>query len=182
MGVEFVIPDCCEDKIVIPHKMYVGGEEGDGKYIWYKCLSKIDASALMNISDSCEDVTTCAQTLTYTPSLKDVGAYLALYWVPTRADGKSSQPTGGFPVVSRVNVKVLSLYSYPGKGIYFGGYEGSSIFSWFRENMDGTIVPINDANSYIYEVTDEDYNCRLIFRYTPVHSFRFSCCWRAEDV
>ncbi|XP_021981672.1 187-kDa microtubule-associated protein AIR9 [Helianthus annuus] len=76
----------------------------------------------------------------------------------------------GFPVVSRVNVKALSLYSYPGEGIYFGGYEGSSIISWFRENMDGTSVPINGANSYIYEVTDEDYNCRLIFGYTPVHS------------
>ncbi|XP_022035556.1 187-kDa microtubule-associated protein AIR9 isoform X1 [Helianthus annuus] len=179
MGVELVIPDCCEDKIVIPHKTYFGGEEGDGKYIWYKCLSKIDASALMDISDSCEDVTTCAQTLTYTPSLEDVGAYLALYWVPTRADGKSGQPVvsicknpvaPGFPVASRVSVKALSLYSYSGEGIYFGGYEGSSIFSWFRENMDGTIVPINGANSNIYEVTDEDYNCRLIFGYTPVRS------------
>ncbi|KAJ0496024.1 hypothetical protein HanHA300_Chr03g0076411 [Helianthus annuus] len=76
----------------------------------------------------------------------------------------------GFPIVSRVNVKALSLYSYPGEGIYFGGYEGSSIISWFRENMDITIVPINGANSYIYEVTDEDYNCRLIFGYTSVRS------------
>ncbi|MFS7948565.1 hypothetical protein Hanom_Chr06g00561431 [Helianthus anomalus] len=64
----------------------------------------------------------------------------------------------GFPIVSRVNVKALSLYSYPGEGIYFGGYEGSSIISWFRENMDGTIVPINGANSYIY------------MKYTPVRS------------
>ena len=29
---------------------------------------------------------------TYKPLLKDVGAYLALYWVPTRADGKCGEP------------------------------------------------------------------------------------------
>ncbi|KAI7725631.1 hypothetical protein M8C21_000901 [Ambrosia artemisiifolia] len=116
---------------------------------------------------------------TYTPSLEDVGAYLALHWVPTRADGKSGQPVvsicnnpvaPGFPVASKVSVKALSLYNYSGEGIYFGGYEGSSIFSWFRENMDRTIVPINGANSKIYEVTDADYNCRLMFGYTPVRS------------
>ncbi|KAI3741535.1 hypothetical protein L1987_59209 [Smallanthus sonchifolius] len=179
IGVELVIPDCCEDKIVIPLKTYFGGQEGDGRYIWYRCLSKIDASALMDISDSCEDVTTCRKTLTYTPSLEDVGAYLALYWVPTRADGKSGQPvvsicnnpvTPGFPVVSEVSVKALSLYRYSGEGKYFGGYEGSSIFSWFRETMEGATVPIDGANSKIYEVTDADYNCRLLFGYTPVRS------------
>ncbi|MFS7948561.1 hypothetical protein Hanom_Chr06g00561391 [Helianthus anomalus] len=69
-----------------------------------------------------------------------------------------------------LGIKALSLYSYPGEGIYFGGYKGSSIISWFRENIDRTIVPINGANSYIYEVTDEDYNCRLIFGYTTVRS------------
>lgn len=63
MGVELVIPDCCEDNVVIPLKTYFGGQEGDGKYIWYRCLSKIGASALMDISDGCEDVTTCGKTL-----------------------------------------------------------------------------------------------------------------------
>lgn len=29
---------------------------------------------------------------TYKPSLKDVGTYLALYWVPTRADNKCGEP------------------------------------------------------------------------------------------
>ncbi|KAL8192254.1 hypothetical protein R6Q57_027921 [Mikania cordata] len=179
IGVELVIPDCCEDKIVIPIKTYFGGQEGDGKYIWYRCLLKIDSSALMDISDSCEDITTCGTSITYTPSLEDVGAYLALYWVPTRADGKSGQPvvsicnnpvTPGFPVVSKVSVKALSLDSYSGEGKYFGGYEGSSIFSWFRENMKGTTVAIDGANSKLYEVTDADYNCRLLFGYTPVRS------------
>ncbi|XP_076908814.1 187-kDa microtubule-associated protein AIR9-like isoform X1 [Bidens hawaiensis] len=179
IGVELVIPDCCEDETVIPLKTYFGGQEGDGKYIWYRCLSKIDASALLDISDSCEDVTTCGKTLTYTPSLEDVGAYLALYWVPTCADGKSGQPVvsicnnpvaPGFPVVSKVSVKALSLSSYFGEGEYFGGREGSSIFSWFRKDVEGTTVPINDTNSKTYEVTDADYNCRLLFGYTPVRS------------
>ena len=29
---------------------------------------------------------------TFTPSLEDVGAYLALRWLPTRSDGKCGQP------------------------------------------------------------------------------------------
>lgn len=29
---------------------------------------------------------------TYIPSLEDIGAYLALYWLPTRADGKCGKP------------------------------------------------------------------------------------------
>jgi len=28
----------------------------------------------------------------YKPLLKDVASYLALYWVPTRADGKCGEP------------------------------------------------------------------------------------------
>lgn len=32
------------------------------------------------------------QCRTYTPSLEDVGSYLILYWVPTRADGKLGDP------------------------------------------------------------------------------------------
>lgn len=33
---------------------------------------------------------------TYTPSLEDVGSYLALHWVPTRADGKQGAPLVAF--------------------------------------------------------------------------------------
>lgn len=29
---------------------------------------------------------------THTPSLEDVGAYLALYWLPTREDGRCGKP------------------------------------------------------------------------------------------
>lgn len=67
------------------------------------------------------------------------------------------------PVVSKVNVKQLSLSTYSGEGEYFGGYEGSSIFSWYRETIEGTTVTIDGANSKTYEVTDSDYNCRLLF-------------------
>ncbi|KAK2991032.1 hypothetical protein RJ640_018027 [Escallonia rubra] len=67
------------------------------------------------------------------------------------------------PIVSHVHVRELSLSTYSGEGDYFGGYEGSSLFSWYRESLDGTIVLINGANSRTYEVTDADYNCRLLF-------------------
>lgn len=178
-GVELLIPDCCEDKVVVPLKTYFGGQEGDGNYIWYRTRSKLDASALRDISDACEDVTTCGKTLTYTPSLEDVGAYLALYWVPTRADGNFGEPlvsicnnpvSPALPIVSEVSVKALSLSTYSGEGEYFGGYEGSSIFSWYRETMEGTTILIDGANCKTYEVSDSDYNCRLLFGYTPVRS------------
>lgn len=67
------------------------------------------------------------------------------------------------PVVSNVQVKELHPGVYSGEGKYFGGYEGASLFSWYRETSDGTIILINGANSTTYEVTDADYNCRLLF-------------------
>ena len=60
---ELLIPDCCEDKVVVPLKTYFGGQEGDGIYTWYRTQSKLDASTLRDISDACEDVTTCGKTL-----------------------------------------------------------------------------------------------------------------------
>lgn len=43
----------------------------------------------------------CFSCRKYTPSLDDVGAYLVLYWIPTRVDGRS-----GKPVVSITNSPV----------------------------------------------------------------------------
>lgn len=68
-----------------------------------------------------------------------------------------------FPVVSKVTVKSLSLSTYSGEGEYFGGYEGSSIYSWYRKTIEGTTVCVDGANSKTYEVTDSDYNCHLLF-------------------
>lgn len=68
-----------------------------------------------------------------------------------------------YPKVSNVRVKKLSSNTYSGEGEYFGGYEGSSLFSWLRETTDGTDILIDGANSKVYEVTDDDYNCRLLF-------------------
>ncbi|XP_057465602.1 187-kDa microtubule-associated protein AIR9 isoform X2 [Actinidia eriantha] len=179
MGVELVIPDCCEDKMVVPQKTYFGGQEGDGQYIWYRTKNKLNGPALIDISDTCEDISICGKTLTYTPSLEDVGAYLALYWLPTRADGKCGKPlvsicncsvTPALPVVSNVHIKELSSGTYFGGGEYFGGYEGPSLFSWYRETNEGTIILINGVNSRTYQVTASDYNCRLLFGYTPVRS------------
>ncbi|XP_004293996.1 PREDICTED: 187-kDa microtubule-associated protein AIR9 [Fragaria vesca subsp. vesca] len=178
-GLELMIPDCCEDEELVPEKTYFGGEEGVGEYIWYRTKNKLHGSALLDISNLNEDVGICGKTLTYKPALEDVGAYLALYWVPTRKDGKcgkalvavcNSPVAPALPVVSNVRVKEVSLSVYSGEGEYFGGYEGWSLFSWYRETNEGTISLINGANSRTYEVTDADYNCRLLFGYTPVRS------------
>ena len=67
------------------------------------------------------------------------------------------------PSVSEVCIKELSSGVYAGEGKYYGGYEGSSLYSWYRETKEGTIVLITEANSTIYEVKDSDYNCRLLF-------------------
>ncbi|KAK7328506.1 hypothetical protein VNO77_22615 [Canavalia gladiata] len=177
-GMELLIPDCCEDRELMPLRKYFGGHEGVGEYTWYQTRSKLEGSALLNISNS-SDVVICGTELMYKPSLKDVGAYLALYWVPTRADGKCGEPLIAMcntpvspapPIVSNVRVKELSSGIYSGVGEYFGGHEGESLFSWYRKNNEGTVELINEANSKIYEVTDSDYNYRLLFGYTPVRS------------
>ncbi|RDX87861.1 187-kDa microtubule-associated protein, partial [Mucuna pruriens] len=177
-GMELVIPDCCEDRELMPLKKYFGGHEGVGEYIWYQTKHKLEGSELLDISNA-SDVVICGIKPTYKPLLEDVGAYLVLYWVPTRADGKCGEPLIAIcstpvspapPVVSNVCVKELSSGIYSGEGEYFGGHEGESLFSWYRENNEGTIELINGANSKIYEVTDSDYNCRLLFGYTPVRS------------
>lgn len=68
------------------------------------------------------------------------------------------------PSVSEICIKKLSLGVYAGEGKYYGGYEGSSLYSWYRETK-GDIILINGANSTTYEVTDSDYTCRLLFGY-----------------
>ncbi|CAN1812949.1 187-kDa microtubule-associated protein AIR9 [Linum perenne] len=179
VGLELKIPDCCEEVEVLPHKRYFGGPEGPGEYVWYRTNDMLHGQALMDISHASEDVVICGKTLAYTPSLEDVGSYLALYWVPIRADGKRGKPLAaissspvkpGFPNVSEVHVKELSSGAYCGEGIYYGGYEGASRFCWYRETNDGKMILIDGANSVTYEVTDSDYTCRLLFGYTPVRS------------
>ncbi|KAI3455940.1 hypothetical protein Pfo_012603 [Paulownia fortunei] len=179
LGVELLIPDCCEGQEVVPQTRYFGGQEGVGKYIWFRTKNKLHESALMELSNKCENVDIRGQALMYTPSLEDVGSYLALYWLPTRSDGKcgtalvsicESPVIPALPMVSNVRVKKLSSSTYYGEGEYFGGYEGASFFSWYRESDDGTTVLIGGANSKTYEVSDEDYNCRVLFGYTPARS------------
>ncbi|KAF6166111.1 hypothetical protein GIB67_023821 [Kingdonia uniflora] len=169
---ELIIPYCCEDIEVFPKKSYYGGKEGNGEYVWYKTKAKMQGSDLTNVSNLCEDVFVCGRSLTYTPSLEDVGSYLVLYWVPTRTDRKCGEPSVAIssepvspahPIVSNVHVEELSSGIYSGGGNYYGGHEGSSLFSWYRETKEGTIVLISGASSTVYEVDDSDYTCRLLF-------------------
>ena len=62
-GLELIIPDCCEDEELVPEKTYFGGEEGVGEYIWYRAKNKLHGSALLDISNSNEDVVVCGKTL-----------------------------------------------------------------------------------------------------------------------
>ncbi|KAK6150135.1 hypothetical protein DH2020_017660 [Rehmannia glutinosa] len=171
-GVELLIPDCCEGQEVVPETRYFGGREGVGKYIWFRTKNKLHGSDLMELSNNYENADIRGQSLTYTPSREDVGSYLALYWLPTRSDGKCGTPLvsicespviPALPIVHNVRVTKMSSSTYYGEGDYFGGYEGASLFSWYRESDDGTTVLIGGANSQTYEVSDEDYNCRVLF-------------------
>ncbi|KNA25666.1 hypothetical protein SOVF_002920 [Spinacia oleracea] len=179
VGLELTIPCCCEAEEVLPHKRYFGGHEGLGECIWYRTKNKLHGSELSCISDAYDNIVICGRDGTYTPFLDDVGAYLVLHWVPIREDGKSGKALVSIcndpvspaqPVVRNICVRALNLSTYSGEGEYFGGYEGSSLFSWYRETAEGTITLINGADSQTYEVTESDYNCRLLFGYTPVRS------------
>ncbi|KAF2317884.1 hypothetical protein GH714_041204 [Hevea brasiliensis] len=158
VGLELVITNCFEDKEVIPQKTYFGGREGVGEYIWYRTKDKLHGSALMDISNDCEDVLICSKTFTYTPSLEDVGSYLALYWLPTRADGKCGKPlvaisnspvNPALPVVSFVQVKEL----------HSGVYSGEGKLLWFFSSVVGdrdSFEPLPSQHSCSYKLRLED--------------------------
>lgn len=61
-GIDLIIPECSEDKQVNPLKIYFGGHEGVGEYIWYQTKSKLEGSALLNISNA-SDVVICGTEL-----------------------------------------------------------------------------------------------------------------------
>lgn len=63
IGVDLEIPDCIEDKEVIPQKSYFGGQEGVGQYIWYRTKNKLHVSALIDIASASEDAVICGKTL-----------------------------------------------------------------------------------------------------------------------
>lgn len=63
VGLDLVIPGCCESEEIIPQKKYFGGQEGAGDYIWYRTKNKLHESALTDISNDCEDVLICGKTL-----------------------------------------------------------------------------------------------------------------------
>ncbi|CAN6203007.1 unnamed protein product [Urochloa humidicola] len=175
-GVNLILPECFEDNEISPIRTYFGGKEGTGKYKWFRNKEKLDNLKFDLVAASSEIV---GETLKYKVSLDDVGSYLVLYWVPTRCDGKTGDPVmaitddpvmAAFPSVSDVHLEQRSSDVYCGLGIYYGGYEGSSLYRWYRESSDGTRTRIDGANSVTYEVTDADYSCRLLFGYTPVRS------------
>lgn len=61
-GIELTIPDCSEDRQVTPFRIYFGGHEGVGEYIWYRTKIKLEGSALLNISNA-SDIEICGTEL-----------------------------------------------------------------------------------------------------------------------
>lgn len=55
---DLIIPDCFEDRQVTPLRIYFGGHEGVGEYIWYQTKSMLEGSALLDISNA-SDVVIC---------------------------------------------------------------------------------------------------------------------------
>lgn len=171
VGINLELPDCCEDVEVIPKRSYFGGTEGDSDLTWFRLQDKIEDSGLPDDSQA------IAHTNTYIPKLEDVGAYLALCWIPARKDGKKGKPciacssnviAAAPPSVHHVTVKEQSPGTFVGEGLYHGGLEGQSQMSWYRQAAEGTISLIAGATLKTYTVTDDDYTCSLVFGYTPV--------------
>lgn len=178
-GIELFIPDCLEDEEVVPLKSYYGGKEGNAEYKWYRTRCKPDNSNTEDMSSATEDFVAIGKNMIYTPTVDDVGSYLVLNWVPTRDDGKQGSQIvavgrnpvmAAFPVISNVCIKDLGSGTYEGEGQYYGGSEGSSMYSWYRQNCDGTIILIPGATLPTYRAKDPDYGCQLLFGYTPVRS------------
>ncbi|KAK8953546.1 hypothetical protein KSP40_PGU003897 [Platanthera guangdongensis] len=178
-AIELGIPGCLEDEEIVPLKSYYGGKEGNGEYLWYRTRRKFDNSDIVDISSTTEDLVVVGKSMIYTPTVDDVGFYLVLNWVPTRDDGKQGFPIVAIasnpvmaapPVVSNVCIQSIGSGTYKGVGQYYGGSEGSSMYSWYRQANDGTVILISGATLPTYKASDPDYNCRLLFGYTPVRS------------
>eukprot|EP00250_Pteridium_aquilinum_P019691 c24537_g1_i1 orf=188-5938(+) len=171
VGISLEIPECCQDMEVIPQKSYFGGVEGDSDFTWFRLQSKLQGFELPS------DAKILGSFEAYTPTLKDVGTYLAVRWIPTREDGKEGRPcyacssarvAAAPPSVSDVRIKEVSPGTYVGEGVYYGGFEGESQMSWYRQRGDGSRTSISGANLKTYSITNDDYTCCLIFGCTPI--------------
>ncbi|MCO5613042.1 hypothetical protein L7F22_067316 [Adiantum nelumboides] len=177
VGLSLVIPECCQDREVIPQKGYFGGIEGESDFTWFRLHRKLHG---FDLPDDAEII---GYFNTYTPTLKDVGTYLAIRWIPTRHDGKEGRPfyacssarvAAAPPSVSSVRIKEASPGNYIGEGVYYGGFEGESQLSWYRLRDDGSRILITGANAKSHLITNDDYTCSLIFGDTPSLRSHFS--------
>ncbi|KAH7286153.1 hypothetical protein KP509_33G060400 [Ceratopteris richardii] len=171
VGLSATIPDCCEGVEVVPKTSYYGGTEGCSEFRWFRLHEPLDE---LNLP---EDAVPLSENSTYTPSIDDVGMYMALRWTPIRSDGRIGKPiiacsddpvAPAYPRVTNVKIKRIGAQKLLGQGDYSGGSEGKSMLSWFRESIDGTPVLIEGAISEVYTIIEEDYMHKLVFEYTPV--------------
>ncbi|KAG0500753.1 hypothetical protein HPP92_000825 [Vanilla planifolia] len=163
---------------VVPQKSYYGGKEGNGEYVWYRTRVRPYEADLVEISSFSKDFFIVGKNV-ISPTIEDVDSYLVLRWVPTVMMGTkvhmlsqiSTNPVmAEHPIVANVRIKDMGTGTFVGEGLYYGGYEGSSMYSWYRQTTEGTNLLIPGATSINYKATDHDYNCRLVLGYTPVRS------------
>ncbi|KAH7307676.1 hypothetical protein KP509_22G071800 [Ceratopteris richardii] len=171
VGLSLLIPECSQDIEVIPQSSYFGGIEGDSDFTWFRVNNTLQGFDLPS------DAVILRNFKTYIPTLKDVGKYLALRWIPTRDDGKEGRPcyacsstkvAAAPPSVSNVRIKEISPGTYIGEGIYYGGFEGKSQIRWYRQSDNGSRTLISGASAKSYTITNDDYTFALVFGYIPV--------------
>lgn len=63
VGMELLIPDCCESEEVVPKKSYFGGMQGLGEYIWFRVKDKLHEPELLDIVNIHEGVIECGRAL-----------------------------------------------------------------------------------------------------------------------
>lgn len=63
LGLELMIYECCEGQEVIPLSKYFGGQEGAGKYMWFRTNDKLHESSLIEMANNCENADICGQAL-----------------------------------------------------------------------------------------------------------------------
>ncbi|RNF25474.1 leucine-rich repeat protein [Trypanosoma cruzi] len=129
---------------------------------------------------SCYEIIEDNNTLTYTPTVADVGCCLRAE-VLAYVNGMfsflyfdiSTPIVAGPPTCPHLEVKGKAVEGHVlvAEAEYVGGVEGNSYLSWFRITPDGQeiAIDINDPWSG-YKLTSNDIDCRIKVEFTPMRN------------
>eukprot|EP00762_Andalucia_godoyi_P004603 ANDGO_05123.mRNA.1 187-kDa microtubule-associated protein AIR9 len=122
--------------------------------------------------------------------LEHVHRIVRVEYTPVRSDGTRGQTVTvssnsavapAAPVVSNVRIETLPAgaaiaealppIKLVGKGEYYGGYEGSSLLTWYRlDPKTDKRTKVSEDFAPTYTVSAQDTGHHLVFEYTPVRS------------